>query len=399
MIASVSIPYFAAQIGRRLHSLPVPLPFVVGEPPQDPQRVYAVSPEAAEAGIRPGMSCRQAKTLCPHVQLVPHQPDQYQNVCTELLAALIPFTSLVEPDQLGVAANLYLDLGSLPLPKPVELVQELGQTVRERTGLAPALGLAKGKFPAHVAATSVKPNRASIVSPGREAVFLAPRAISLLPLDPELAYRFHRLGLRTLGQLAALPAGAVLTQFGAHGRWLHQLARGYDDRPVKPHRPPRIEQVTRQFDDAIANRLVLDAQCRAMATELADRLQANGQAGRDLRLTLHLENGSQWAKQRFLRQATGNAQRLGESLKLLLDQARIGCGVIGITVKLGELSQVSGQQLDLFAFGGEQERRLDEVLPGLAARYGANRFYQATVTSPLAYLPEHRFHIYPVNSL
>jgi hypothetical protein len=136
-----------------------------------------------------------------------------------------------------------------------------------------------------------------------------------------------------------------------------------------------------------------------MATEIADRLQANRQVGRELRLTLHLESGADWTKLRPLRQATGKAERLGESLSLLLDQARISCGVVGITVKLGELSQVSGQQLDLFTFGGEQERRLDEVLPNLAARYGDNRFYQATVISPLAYLPESRFHLYPVKRL
>jgi nucleotidyltransferase/DNA polymerase involved in DNA repair len=399
MIASLYIPYFAAHIMRRLNSLPATLPFVVGEPSQAPEGVYAVSPEAAEAGIKPGMSWRQAKTLCPQVRLVPHQPDQYQSFYNELLAALVNFTASIEAEQLGVAASLYLDLGRLSVNKPVELVRELGQAVRERMGLAPAVGLAKGKFPAHVAATSVKPNRASIVSPGREAVFLAPRSITLLPLSPELAYRFHLLGLRTLGQLAALPTGAVLAQFGVQGRWLHKLAKGYDDRPVKPHHPSTLEQITRQFDDAISNRLILEAQCQAMATELTHRLQANGQVGRELRLTLHLENGPEWTKLRLLRQATGNAERLGESLRLLLDQARISCGVVGITVKLGELSQVSGQQLDLFTFGGEQERRLDKVLPNLAARYGDNRFYQAAVISPLAYLPESRFQLYPVKRL
>lgn len=399
MIASLYIPYFAAHLMRRLNPPLATLPFVVGEPPQALERVYAVSPEAADAGIKPGMSLRQAKTLCPQVRLIPHQPDPYQSFYNELLATLVNFTSLIEPDQLGAVVSLYLDLGRLPISKPVEFVKELGQTVRERTGLTPALGLAKGKFPAHVAATSVRPNRASIVSPGREAVFLAPRSITLLPLDPELAYRFHLLGLRTLGQLAALPTGAVLTQFGVHGRWLHQLAKGYDDRLVKPHRPLTVEYVSRQFDDVIGNRLILEAQCQAMATELAHRLQANGQVGRELRLTLHLENGSEWIKLRLLRQATGNAERLGESLKLLLDQVRISCGVVRITVRLGELSQVSGQQLDLFSFGGEQERRLDEVLPNLVARYGDNRFYQATVTSPLAFLPESRFHLYPVKSL
>jgi error-prone DNA polymerase len=144
---------------------------------------------------------------------VPNQPHHYQNGYTELLAVLDQFTLVIEPEQIGASAHFYLDLGALPLKKPVELVKALGQAIREKSGLAPAVGLAKGKFPAHVAVNSVKPNRASIVSPGQEAIFLALRAVTLLPLDQELAYRFHLLGLRTLGQLAALPAGAMLAQF------------------------------------------------------------------------------------------------------------------------------------------------------------------------------------------
>jgi DNA polymerase IV len=182
--------------------------------------------------------CLQARTLCPHARLIPTQPDQYQHVYHELLAVLVNFTPLIEPEQLGEVATLYLDLGQLTTHAPVELVKELGSTVRERTGLALGLGLANGKFPAQVAATSVTPNRASIVRPGREAIFLAPRPITLLPLEAEFTYRFHLLGLRTLGQLAALPTGAVIVQFGAYGRWLHQLAKGHDNRPVQRHYPP-----------------------------------------------------------------------------------------------------------------------------------------------------------------
>lgn len=399
MIAAVNIPHFATQIIGRLNPALAARPFVVGEPPHAPERVYAASPEAAEAGIKPGMAVRQAQVLCPHVRLVPNQPDHYQRCYTELLAALDQFSAAVEPEPIGARARFYLDLGTLSLKRPVEVVKALGQAIREKSGLAPAVGLAKGKFPAYVAASSVKPNRASIVSPGQEALFLAPRAVMLLPLDKELAYRFHLLGLRTLGQLAALPAGAMLAQFGVQGRWLHQLARGIDDRPVKPRRLIITEQITRRFGDAIGNRLVLAAQCQRLAAELAQRLQVQQQAGRELRLTLHLENETTWSRVRLLRQATGQAKPLTESLILLLDQARISCGVVGITVSLGELSPLNGEQLELFIFGGEQERRLGEVLPQLVARYGEHRFYQALVTSPLATLPEARFQLQPTQKL
>lgn len=399
MIAAINIPYFATQLLCRLNPTLTTQPFVSGEPPHAPERVYAASPEAVAAGIKLGMPLRQAQALCPPLQLIPHQPDQYQQFYTELLAILTTFTPLIEPEQINASAQLYLELGALPLKKPVDLVKALGQAIREKSGLAPAVGLANGKFPALVAATSVKPNRASIVSPGQEAVFLAPRTVTLLPLDKDLAYRFHLLGLRTLGQLAALPAGAILTQFGTRGRWLHQLAKGVDERPVKPRPLPTLEQISRQLDEAIGQRLILETHCQQIVQELAARLQENRQVGRELQLTLHLENETEWNKSRLMRQATAEAKHLSESLKLLLDQARISCGVVGITVKLGELSRVSGQQLELFTCGGEQERRLEEVLPRLVTRYGDNRFYQAAVTSPLAYLPESRFHLYPLRQL
>jgi DNA polymerase-4 len=191
----------------------------------------------------------------------------------------------------------------------------------------------------------------------------------------------------------------MLAQFGVQGRWLHQLARGVDDRPVKPRPLQTQEQISRPFDEAIGQRLILAAHCRQIAQELAARLQANRQIGREVRLTLHLENGAEWARSRLLRQATAEAHRLGESLTLLLDQARISCGVVGITVSLGDLSPVSGEQLELFTFGGEQERRLGEVLPHLVARYGEHYFYQALVTSPLAPLPEARFQLQPTRKL
>jgi len=54
-------------------------------------------------------------------------------------------------------------------------------------------------------------------------------------------------------------------QFGKYGRWLHQLARGQDNRPVLPHRPPPVEQTTRQLDGPVDDRTVLVAVGRALA--------------------------------------------------------------------------------------------------------------------------------------
>ncbi len=194
MIACVTIPDFAVTLARRVDPTLATRPLLVGVPPETPERVYAVSSEVVEAGIRPGMLLRQAQLLYPEAYIIPAQPGQEQAAFDQLLTVLANFTNLIELDSTGQIARGYLDLGYLSGATSVKLVKDLGRTIREQTGLAPALGLASGKFPAQVAAISVSPNRASVIASGREAIFLAPRPIGLLPLDETLAYRVRLLG-------------------------------------------------------------------------------------------------------------------------------------------------------------------------------------------------------------
>jgi len=199
-----------------------------------------------------------------------------------LLEVLSSFTSRLEPDDHQPAATGYLDLGRIEQTEAADLARRLGQSVREAARLAPAIGLARGKFPARLAAASTRPNKAVIVPTGGEAAFLAPFPVELLPLDADTARWLRLLGICTLGQLAALPASAVLAQFGVKGRRLHQLARGDDDRPVHPHRPRAVESVSRQLDGPVADLPRLETITQTMAVALGQRLQARGLVGREL---------------------------------------------------------------------------------------------------------------------
>jgi nucleotidyltransferase/DNA polymerase involved in DNA repair len=222
MIVCVVVPFFAAGVERLLQPALAAIPLVISEPAQAPQRVYAVSDEAACEGIKPGMPLRQAQLLCPQAQIIPAQLSKYQRIYDDLLAVLAHFTHRIEPDSGRPAAISYLDLGQLAKTEPAALAQQIGRRIRDQVGLVPSLGLASCRFPAYVAALSTTPGKARLAPPGREAAFLAQRPLDLLPLDEETSRRCQLLGLRTLGQFAALPAGAVLNQFGSYGRWLHR---------------------------------------------------------------------------------------------------------------------------------------------------------------------------------
>jgi nucleotidyltransferase/DNA polymerase involved in DNA repair len=357
------------------------------------ERVFAVSMEAVGWGIQPGMPLRQALNLYPQAHTVPARLNQYQRSADELVSVLSSFTDLVELEQIHLSLISYLDLGRLANSDRAKLAKELGQTIRAQTGLNPALGLTSGKFTAQLAANLVKPGRASIITPGREATFLAPLSMHLLPLDKPIATRLEQLGLSTIGQIAALPLGATLAQFGQRGRWLHELAQGHDARPVRRYRPSIEEQITRQFEDPISDRTILQTNSRVIASELVDRLHVSNQVGRRLRLCLDLEDGGAWVEERTLSQPTGDAALLSRLLDSFLGKVQICCAVNSMTVTLAELTPVLGRQLDLFNHQTNQENRLNDVLPDLIARYGQERFYQPSLTNSAAYLPEQRFQL------
>ncbi|MBE7557377.1 MAG: hypothetical protein HS126_40585 [Anaerolineales bacterium] len=393
MIACVRIPYFAAAVEHREDPLLANLPLLI----HDHERIWAVSRETAKRQITPGLPLRQAQDLCPQARLIPTRPIYYQQMANRLLAVLANFSGLVELEQTQPALLSYLELGRLNNLE--ETAKELGRTIRQQTGLNPALGLASAKFTTQMAAASTLPGRALVLPPERELSFLAPLPIQHLPLDEGLARRFDQLGLRTLGQLAALPLGATLAQFGARSRSLHELARGYDPRPVLNFSPPIEEQITRHFEEPISDRLILQTISRTMAGELASRLQAIGQVGRRFHLYLKLEDCGEWVKVLHLPQPTGAAERLAEISNSLLERVQVYCGIVAMTVTMTDLSTNYGYQLDLFVHQTRQENFLRDLLPNLLARFGPSSFFQPAVINPLAYLPEHRFQLQPFGSL
>jgi protein ImuB len=140
-------------------------------------------------------------------------------------------------------------------------------------GAEPLVGVADGLFAALLAARG--PGQVSVIPPGRSAAFLAGQPVSVIE-DPDLAGLLARLGLRTLGDLAALPAGDVAGRFGAAGEAAHRLASGPDTRPLVVRPPAEDLSAARGFDppEALAEPVVFAA--KALAEQMHDRLAARG---------------------------------------------------------------------------------------------------------------------------
>src|SRR6185295_9852566 len=113
------------------------------------------------------------------------------------------------------------------------LAEAVQAVVRARTRLSCSIGLATSKVVAKIASDRRKPGGLTVVRPGREAAFLAPLPLRLLPgIGPRADERLRAAGIQTIGDLAALAEDDPLLR-GKVGGMLHERARGNDPRRLE----------------------------------------------------------------------------------------------------------------------------------------------------------------------
>jgi DNA polymerase-4 len=255
-------------------------PIILCGPPQKQGVVHEASFAALQRGITPGMTLSQARQLCPEsIVLLPDLPS-YEVAWEAVCETLRRFTPAVEPVEMGQAAS---DLAGCERlwGTPREIAHAVSEEVRQQTGILPWLGIASNRLVAQLASTA---EGITLIEPGRERAFLSDLPLALLPgIDARLALTFQVLGLRTIGQFAALPSASVKARFGAAGERLHALACGVDRRPVVP--PPTRPSITvrRICDEGTIEEAI--ELLRSIAEECASELQSAGLAGTVVELT------------------------------------------------------------------------------------------------------------------
>jgi len=241
-------------------------------------RVVACSALARSHGVRRGQRKREAQGRCPDLVVLAEDVDRdagaFESVVI-VVEALAPGVEVVRPGLVAVPARGPVRyFGSEPA-----VAERVVDVVAAEAGVQCQVGIAEGLFAATLAA-----HRGVLVEPGRVAEFLAPLGIAELHRSAdagdrgELVDLLHRLGLRTLGAFAALPAGDVASRFGPIGERAHRLARGLPGRPLARRTPPVELAVTRRLDPPVDRVDAAAFAVRGPAEELHAALAVRGLA-------------------------------------------------------------------------------------------------------------------------
>ncbi|MBL8120351.1 MAG: hypothetical protein JNJ78_22665 [Anaerolineae bacterium] len=387
MIACIRIPYFAVTLAQ---SSEEPQPLILARYNGSRGKVAAACEAAVQAGVQVGMSIGRARALFPEGSIQMVAPSQTRRAVERLLDTLSDYSQWLEAKRPSLqTAVLYADIGKLLPAEGQQIAIQMIERLQEQ-GFSASVGLASGKFTAHLAAVHTAPGNFTLVRKGDEAAYLAPLPVAYLPLDAETARRLDLLGLRRIGQIVTLPRPALIEQFGKPGGQLHRLASGEDTRRVAKYVPPVTKTASRQFEPPLEDRLMLETVLASMSSSLAQELLADGVACEQVLLTLKFDNHSEQEAERLLREPLSGAGILYRTVQPLIDRLKITTGITEVALKVSKIAPIQPRQLALF--GDASTEPLENLLVQLSERYEAV-FFRVEASHTAAALPELHYHL------
>lgn len=343
-------------------------------------RVVARTAAAAAEGVVIGQRRRQAQRRCPEIELVDHDPArdarEFEPV-VRAVAEVSPRLDVIEPGWVSLAArgpSKYFGGDAAVAEHLQHVVAEVGMVV-----LA-GVGVADGRFSSSVAARlSVRRDSPVVVEPEQSPAFCASLPIGWLQTlgesDPEMIDLFTRLGLRRLGDLAALDPADVLGRFGHPGVHAHRLAAGADVRPSSTTDPAPERRLDQVLDDPVAQASAVVFVAKQLADELGQSLAATGRVCTRLVVELETEHGER-SERSWYRSAGLNAPAMVERVRWQLDawvnlprgsEHEITGGIALIRLTPDEVRADVGSQLGLWGGQSEADRQAARTIARLTS--------------------------------
>jgi DNA polymerase-4 len=253
--------------------------------------VSAASYEARKYGVHSAMPLRTAAKLCPHAIFVEGHPQRYRECSHKVFGILNHFSPKVEMASIDEA---YLDMtGCERLHGPALIAaHRLHEAVKQETGLNCSIGIATSRLVAKISSDQAKPNGILWVVPGLEARFLAPLEVRKVPGVGKVTEKnLQRLGIRRIGDLAAIDENTLESRFGKWGMALAGKSRGEDaggwfDSDIGEREDPKSISHEHTFHEDTADPDQLEATLSHLSQQVGRRLREHGLFARTLQLKL-----------------------------------------------------------------------------------------------------------------
>jgi protein ImuB len=323
---------------------------------------------AREQGVRRGMTETEARARCPMLVTRPRVEEHVASARHALLEAALAVSPRIEDGGAGLA---YIDTVGLErlIGDPATIGRRLVHQVRA-IGLIPRIGLAASRTAARMAA-STGSGAVTVIPPGHERAMLAKISIAALDLAPNFTATLGRWGVRTLGEVAALPREGLAARLGPAGLRVHDLALGLDRDPFRPWTPPPFWEEAQGLEWEIDSLGVLAGVIETVLERLCRRLTAVSLVADSLEIRLGLASGGHHARDVSLAYPMSEVKPMLTLAVLDLEAHPPPAAVTRVTISAHPIRTREGQG-GLWQPPAPAPRDLITVLARLAALVGAD---------------------------
>jgi DNA polymerase-4 len=344
--------------------------------------VLAASYEAKAYGVCTAMGGALARRLCPHAVVVRPRMDAYVEASKAIYRVFDDTTPLVEGLSIDEA---FLDVRGMRriAGSPEEIAVRLRRSVRERVGLPITVGVARTKFLAKVASGVAKPDGLLVVPPDRELAFLHALPVGRLwGVGDVTAERLHQVGITTVGQVAELEEGALVSMLGrASGRQIHALAWNRDPRRVQTGRRRGSIGAQRALGRSRRSADEIDTVLLGLVDRITRRMRAARRVGRTVVLRLRFDDFSRATRSSTLKHPTAETPVIRDTARALLSTAMPMIEQQGLTlVGLAVANLANDRPLQLvLPFDHRSGAALDAAIDEIRERYGLSAINRAVL--------------------
>jgi DNA polymerase IV len=350
--------------------------------------VLSATYQAREFGVRSAMPMARARRLCPQATVIPPRHWLYGAVSKEVMAIFRDVTPLVQPLSLDEA---FLDVSGATrlLGSSVMIGQRIRQQVAEQQQITCSVGVAPNKFLAKLASVQCKPDGLLVIPADGVLEFLHPLPVSALwGVGQRTGETLARLGLRTVGDIATTPVGALEAELGpAAAAHLTALAWGRDGREVETAVREKSVGAEETFDVDVSDPEVIRRELLRLSRRTARALRSSDCAARTIVVKLRKADFKTITRSRTLAEPTDVTRQIYDTACALFEASglsgRARLRLVGVRAAGLVPSAAAQTQLAL----GERAvpwRDAESAVDRIASRFGTDAIRPATLVERAA---------------
>lgn len=365
---------------RSLQGKPV---IICGDPAKRHGITLAASREAKKYGIKTGMPCHQALSLCPNAVVVNPRMGRYLEVSMEIVEIANKFSPLVEPFSID---ELFIDTKGTEkiFGSSVEVAHQFREHIQHFVGVPCSIGIAPNKLLAKVCCDVAAKKAASGIAVWSwndvpEKLWPLP-VTDLFGVGSRMGKRFKNMGITAIGTLAQYPVDLLIKKFGILGEVYHLSANGIDNSPVTPDSYGGMKGIghsitlPRDYYAWSETQVVL----REITEEVCSRARRNGKAAKTI--SVYVRGIDLVSSEHHSKSLTSYSNLATDIYPMVewLFKKHLGnepARTIGIT--LSNLIEDKVLQLDAF-HDRMKERALSYTVDNIRNRYGKTAIFKAS---------------------